>query len=103
MIHGEIRWFRFADPDKRRPVLILTRTSIIKVLNKVTVAPVTSTILGIPTEVYLTIEDGMKKDCVINFDNIQTVDKRQIGGYITSLNHIRLKQVSKAIRFALEL
>ena len=103
MIHGEIRWFKFSYPDKKRPVLILTRSSIIKLLSKVTVAPITSTILGIPSEVNLTIDDGMNKNCVINLDNIQTVDKSQIGGYITTLNFSKLKQVTNAIRFALDL
>jgi mRNA interferase MazF len=73
------------------------------VLNKVTVAPIISTILGIPSEVNLSIDDGMIKDCIVYLDNIQTVHKSQIGGYITTLNSAKLKQVSYAIRFALNL
>ena len=88
---------------KKRSVLILTRSSIFKLLNKVTVAPITSTILEIPSKVNLTIDEDMSKDCVINLDNMQTVDKAQISGYITTLNFIKLKQVANAIRFALDL
>jgi mRNA interferase MazF len=56
---GDVRWYTFNAPDKRRPVLILTRDSAIAVLNSVTVAPITSTIRSIPTEVILTEADGL--------------------------------------------
>ncbi len=56
MKRGEIRWYKFKAPDKKRPVLILTRDSIIKYLGEVTVAPVTSTVRDIPSEVLLTRE-----------------------------------------------
>ncbi|MBN1460565.1 MAG: type II toxin-antitoxin system PemK/MazF family toxin, partial [Armatimonadetes bacterium] len=51
MKRGEVRWYRFARPDKRRPVVVLTRDSVLEYLGEVTVAPVTSTVRGIPTEV----------------------------------------------------
>ncbi|MCY4488132.1 MAG: type II toxin-antitoxin system PemK/MazF family toxin [Deltaproteobacteria bacterium] len=51
MRRGEIRWYRFARQDKRRPVLVLTRDSIIASLGEVTVAPVTTTVRGTPSEV----------------------------------------------------
>ena len=60
---GEVRWYRFASPDKRRPVVILTRNSILEYLGEVTVAPITSTVRDIPSEVALTREDGVPKDC----------------------------------------
>ena len=58
MRRGEIRWYHFAHPDKRRPLLILTRDSIIPVLGEVTVAPLTTTIRNIPSEVALSKGDG---------------------------------------------
>jgi len=76
---GEICWYMFQPPDKRRPVLILTRDSAIPVLNSVTIAPITSTIRGIPTELLLTEEDGLPGTCAANFDNLQTVPKKKIG------------------------
>jgi mRNA interferase MazF len=100
---GEIRWYKFKPPDKKRPVLILTRNSIIDYLGEVTVAPVTTTIREIPSEVFLSALDGIPKDSAINFDHIQTISKEKIGALITTLSTTKLKEVSKAILFALEI
>ena len=53
MKHGEIRWYKFVTPDKKRPVLILTRDSVLEYLGEITVAPITSTVRNIPSEVFL--------------------------------------------------
>ena len=103
MKRGEIRWYKFKNPDKRRPVVILTRDSILEYLGEVTIAPITSTIRDIPSEVLLTHDDGMRKDCAINCDHLQTVSKSRIGATITTLTQVKLKQLSKAIWFALNL
>ena len=103
MKRGEIRWYQFKAPDKKRPVLILTRNSILEYLSEVTIAPVTSTIRNIPSEVFLTSIDGMPMNCVINFDHIQTVSRDRIGSLITALPPEKLKEVRRAIDFALEL
>ncbi len=103
MIRGEIRWYKFQPPDKKRPILILTRNSIMDYLGEVTIAPITTTIRNIPSEVFLSQEEGMPRDCVINFDHIQTVSKGKIGSLITSLSKEKLNLVSNAINFALEL
>jgi len=103
MKRGEIRWYKFKGPDKRRPVLILTRDSALEYLGEVSVAPITSTIRDIPSEVFLTKQDGMPKDCAINFDYIQTVSKGKIGSLITTLSTDKLGQVREAIQFALDL
>jgi mRNA interferase MazF len=60
---GEIRWYTFRAPDKRRPVLILTRNEVIDRLNETIVAPVTRTIRGLTTEVALSAVDGMPVAC----------------------------------------
>ncbi len=101
MKRGDVRWYSFKAPDKRRPVLILTRTSAIGFLNALTVAPITTTVRDIPSEVFLGREDGLLTDCAANFDNIQTVPKHQIGSLIMSLSPLRMREVSRAIRFAL--
>ncbi|MGR3320231.1 MAG: type II toxin-antitoxin system PemK/MazF family toxin [Candidatus Anammoxibacter sp.] len=101
MKRGEIRWYKFKRPDKRRPVVILTRDSILEYLGEITIAPITSTIRDIPSEVLLTYEDGMRKDCTINCDHIQTVSKSKIGSAITTLTQDKLKKLNKAIWFAL--
>jgi mRNA interferase MazF len=69
MLRGEIRWYTFAAPDKRRPVLLLTRDEVIDALNESIVVPVTRTIRGIATEVLLSPDDGMPTGCALNFDH----------------------------------
>jgi len=82
-------------------VLILTRDSVLEILSEVTVAPVTSTIRDIPSEVFLTTADGMPKECAVNFDHIQTVSKNKIGPLITSLRYEQIAAAREASRFAL--
>ncbi len=101
MKRGEIRWYKFKAPDKKRPVLILTRDSVLEYLGEVTVAPITSTIRDVPSEVFLSTIDGMQRDCTINFDHIQTVSKGKIGKLITTLSPQKNGQVRQAILFAL--
>jgi mRNA interferase MazF len=103
MKRGEVRWYKFKHPDKKRPVVILTRNSILEYLGEVTIAPVTSTIRDIPSEVLLSRLDGMHNDCAINCDHIQTVSKSNVGSIITSLSKEKLSDVRDAINFALNL
>jgi mRNA interferase MazF len=103
MKHGDIRWYKFARPDKKRPVLILTRDSVLEYLNEVTVAPVTGTVRDIPSEVFLTAADGMLRDCAVNCDHLQTVSKGKIGSLIASLVPAKMVDVGSAIRFALDI
>ena len=103
MRRGDICWYAFTPPDKRRPVLLLTRDSAIPVLNAITIAPITSTVRNIPTEVVLTRDDGMPAVCAANFDNVQTVPKHRLGERITRLPPSRLAEVAKALSFALAL
>ncbi len=103
MNRGEIRWYKFKSPDKKRPVLILTRDSILEYLGEVTIAPISSTVRDIPSEVFLSRHEGMKADCAINLDHIQTVSKGKIGSLITTLPEETLEQVRRAILFALDL
>ncbi|MFC2173810.1 type II toxin-antitoxin system PemK/MazF family toxin [Acidobacteriota bacterium] len=103
MKRGEVRWYKFKSPAKHRPVLILTRDSIIEYLGEVTIAPITSTIRDIPGEVILTKQDGLRKDCAVNLDHIQTVSKKKIGSIITTLEPRKMVQVREAIKFSLNL
>jgi mRNA interferase MazF len=102
MNRGEIRWYRFSGPDKMRPVLVLTRDSILDLLGEVTIAPITSTIRDIPSEVLLTEEDGMPRPCAVNLDHVQTVPKAKLGALITSLHPERMQEVRTALLFALD-
>ena len=103
MKRGEIRWYKFRAPDKKRPILILSRDSILEYLGEVTVAPITTTVRDIPSEVFLSKNEGMPRDCAINFDHIQTVAKGKVGSLITTLSPEKLEQVRQAILFALDL
>ncbi|MCU0597765.1 MAG: type II toxin-antitoxin system PemK/MazF family toxin [Desulfobacterales bacterium] len=103
MKHGEIRWYKFMSPDKKRPVLILTRNSVLEYLGEVTIAPITTTVRDIPSEVFLSMADGMPQNCAVNCDHLQTVSKSKIGTLITSLPRTKMLEVARAIRFALDI
>jgi len=101
MRRGEVRWYKFSKPDKQRPVLILTRDSALEFLGEVTVAPITSAIRDIPSEVLLTPMDGMRQDCAVNLDHIQTVSKQRIGALIVKLGTGKMTEVRSALLFSL--
>ena len=103
MKRGEVRWYKFKSPDKKRPIVILTRDAILEYLGEVTVVPITSTIRSIPSEVLLSTEDGMKNNCAINCDHIQTVLKSKVGSLITTLSNDKLTDLRSAICFTLNI
>jgi len=103
MKRGEVRWYTFKFPDKKRPIVILSRTSIINYLGEVTIAPITTTVRDIPSEVFLSRDDGLQRDCAVNCDHIQTVAKQKVGALITTLSAEKLEALAQAVRFALEL
>jgi mRNA interferase MazF len=84
MNRGEIRWYTFRLPDKRRPVLILARGEIADVLNEIIVVPATRTIRGLATEVVLSPDDGMPVTCALNFDHISLAQKDRLGAVLCS-------------------
>ena len=102
MQRGEVRWYRFSKPDKRRPAVILTRNSAIEYLGEVTIAPITRTIRDGPSEVLLTQADGLPADCAVNLHHVQTVSKGKLGGLITTLDDQKMKSIRKALLFALD-
>lgn len=82
-------------------MVVLTRDSALDFLGEVTVAPVTSTIRQIPSEVLLTEADGMPGECAVNLDHIQTVAKAKIGPLITTLSTRKMSELRSALLFAL--
>jgi mRNA interferase MazF len=102
MRRGEVRWYKFDHPDKRRPVLILHRTEVIEFLSEITVAPITTRVRDLPSEVFLSA-DAVKvlRESAVNLDHIATVPKAKIGAVITTLDEGLMRQVDRAIRFAL--
>lgn len=98
---GDVHLCRFVAPDKQRPVLVLTRDSAISHLSTVTVAPITSTIRDVPSEVILDVDDGMKGRCAVNLHNAVTVSQERLGKRVASLNRQRMEEVCAALRFSL--
>lgn len=101
LTRGDVHLCRFEAPDKQRPVLILTRDRAIGYLSTVTVAPITSTVRGVPSEVLLDVEDGMKNRCAVNLHNAVTISQDRIANRVTTLRQERMEQVCEALRFAL--
>ena len=101
IVRGDVRWYQFAPPDKRRPVVVLTRDSAISYLPNVTVAPVTSTVRGVPSEVVLSEEDGMKTPCAVNLHNAVTVSQQRLGRRLAQLGSARMNEICAALRFSL--
>ena len=98
---GDIRLYRFAPPDKARPVVVLTRDSALRYLSTATVAPITSSVRGVPSEVRLDEEDGMKSPCAVNLHNAVTVSQQRLGRRVAQLGPRRMKEVCAALRFSL--
>ena len=98
---GDVRLYQFSAPDKKRPVVVLTRNSAVAYLSTVTVAPITSTIRGVPSEVVLSEEDGMKAPCAVNLHNAVTLSQDRLGRRVAQLNSGRMHEVCAALRFSL--
>jgi len=98
---GDIRLYQFAPPDKVRPVVVLTRDSAISYLSTVTVAPITSAIRGVPSEVVLNEEDGMKASCAVNLHNAVTISQDRLGKRVARLSSVRMNEICAALRFSL--
>ncbi len=101
MKRGEVWWAELDQPAGRRPVLLISRNEAYIVRSIVIVAPVTTRIRNIPTEVPLGTADGMSRDCVANLDTITTIPKDCLSSRITSLSPQRIKEVEAAIHFAM--
>jgi len=98
---GDVWQFSFPAPDRRRPVLVLTRQEVIGHLQTVTVAPITTTIRGIPSEVVIGPESGLKATSAINLDNLATVPKAGLRAFVGTVSPQVLSDVREALLFAL--
>ena len=96
---GDVRLYQFDPPDKKRPVVVLTRNSAIAYLATVTVAPITPTIRGVPSEIVLGEEDGLKAPCAVNLHNAVTVSQSRLGRRVAQLSSLRMTEVCAALRF----
>lgn len=92
---GEVWWAQAE--DKRRPVLVITRSEAAPVLNRVIVAPLTRTVRGIPTEIPFGPSDGLPADCAASFDNLQPIGRRLLTTRIATLDATRRKEICAAL------
>ncbi len=97
---GEIWRYRFAAPDKIRPVVVLTRSEVIGLLHTVIVAPITSTIRGSPAEVAVGVREGLKHESAVNLDHVQTVERARLVGYVGRLASEKMRLVCRALAVA---
>jgi mRNA interferase MazF len=94
---GDICWFRFSSPDKRRPVLVLGREDLLPTMSQVPVIPLSTQIRGLNWEVALSEEDGLPSRCVLKPEWIKTVDRMLLGPWIASLSHSHWPAVRAAL------
>ncbi len=97
---GDIWLLDLPRPDKRRPVLVLSRPPLIPLLHTVTVAAVTSTLRGAPTEVEVGIEQGLKQTSCVNLCNLFTVEKRRLRTFVGSAGREKMDEICRALAVA---
>lgn len=102
MIQGDVCLYTFKEPDKRRPVLLLTRNATIPNLTLITVAQITTSMRDIESVVWLDASDGVMTECIVNLDNLQTVPKHKLSRVVAHLSDERMQEAFKAIRFAFD-
>ncbi len=92
---GEV-WWAEAE-DKRRPVLVVTRSDAVPVLTWIIVAPVTRTVRQIPTEVRLGAIHGLPDECVASFDNLQPIRRSLLTQRAGELQADELGEICRAL------
>jgi mRNA interferase MazF len=97
---GDIWMYRFREPDKRRPVVVLSRSPIIPLLHTVIVASITSTIRGAPSEVLVGVAEGLKHDCVVTLDHVHTVEQARLERRVGHLPAGKMREICRALSIA---
>lgn len=97
---GELWTYRFREPDKRRPVLILSRDEAIEVLSTVIVAPITSTIRDLPSQVVIGEAEGLAHDSAISLDHVHCVERAKLVHRLGRLSPERMREVCGALAVA---
>jgi mRNA interferase MazF len=92
---GEVWWAE--TEDKRRPVLVVTRSEAVGVLSSIVVAPVTRTVRDIPTELALGEREGLPVECAASFDNLQRVRRAALTAQAGGLGP-RRAEICQALR-----
>ncbi len=98
---GDIWFYRFGRPDKQRPVLVLSRQAALRQIRTAVVAPITTAIRGLPSEVRVGVEHGLKADSVVNLDHLYTVPQRELRQWLGRLDECQMQEVCGAVEVAL--
>lgn len=97
---GDIWRYRFRHPDKLRPVVVVSRAGAIPLLRTTIVAPVTSTIRGLPSEVIVGVEEGLEHTSAVTCDHLHTIDRSRLSERLGSLGPSPMRAVCRAIAVA---
>jgi mRNA interferase MazF len=97
---GDIWLYHFKTPDKRRPVVVLTREEVIGLLHTVMVAPITSAVRGAPSEVLVGVDEGLKQPSAVNLDHVQTVERARLTTYVGHVRDEKMRAVCSALAIA---
>ncbi|HEY4395786.1 MAG TPA: type II toxin-antitoxin system PemK/MazF family toxin [Polyangia bacterium] len=97
---GEVWFYEFAKPDKRRPVVIISRQEVIDLIDTVMVAPVRSRIIGAPSEVVVGVAEGLKHESAVSLDHVQTVEKRRLRSCVGRLAAVKMTALCRALAIA---
>ena len=100
VVRRDVWLYRFAAPDKRRPVVVLTRQEVIGLLRTVMVAPITSAIHDAPSEVLVGVEEGLEGTSAVNLDHVQTVERLKLERYVGHLSAAKMRLVCRALALA---
>jgi mRNA interferase MazF len=92
--------YAFGSPGKRRPVVVISRQDVIRLLHTVIVAPVTSTIYGAPAEVALGVDEGLKHESAINLDHVQTVEQSRLVRRLGAVGPAKMREICRALAIA---
>lgn len=98
---GEV-WLADLPGDKIRPIVVMTRSVIVRHLRSVIAAPVTSRVRHIPSEVALSNDEGLVRDSVANFDNLQLVARTHLIRRVGVLSRAKLVQACLALTHAVD-
>jgi mRNA interferase MazF len=96
---SQIWWTEFEGLG-RRPALVLTRPEAVMRLPRILVAPATTNIRGLPSEVFLGLEDGLEKRCVLNLDTPELVSRFALVDFIATLSAQKWLEVCRALEIA---
>ena len=97
---GEIWLYRFAPPDKRRPVLVLSRPELLPLLRTATVAAISRSSHGAPSEVALGIDEGLKEPSWVNLAHVLTIPQGELKRYVGTVGTDKMRDVCRALALA---